>query len=65
MLLRRGAVGHETGGDAEGDSWPMGDVAWPWAALGWSGFLPARRNGTAQRHHGPHPDPRRALELAA
>ncbi|WP_428103270.1 1-acyl-sn-glycerol-3-phosphate acyltransferase [Candidatus Rariloculus sp.] len=49
MLLRRGAVGHETGGDAEGDSWPMGDVAWPWAALGWSGFLPARRNGTTAR----------------
>lgn len=34
MLLREGSVAHETGGDGEGGSWPMGNVAWPWAALG-------------------------------
>ena len=49
LLLRKGSVGHETGGDGEGPSWPMGNVAWPWAALGWSGFLPPRRNGTTAR----------------
>ncbi len=49
LLLREGSVAHETGGDSEGGSWPMGNVAWPWAALGWSGFLPQRRNGTTAR----------------
>lgn len=49
LLLREGSVAHETGGDGEGGSWPMGNVAWPWAALGWSGFLPQRRNGTTAR----------------
>ena len=49
LLLREGSVGHETGGDDEGGSWPMGNVAWPWAVLGWSGFLPQRRNGTTAR----------------
>ena len=49
LLLRKGSVGHEIGGDSEGGSWPMGNVAWPWAVLGWSGFLPPRRNGTTAR----------------
>lgn len=49
LLVREGSVAHETGGDGEGGSWPMGNVAWPWAALGWSGFLPQRRNGTTAR----------------
>ena len=47
LLLRKGSVGHEIAG--EGGSWPMGNVVWPWAALGWSGFLPPRRNGTMAR----------------
>lgn len=49
LLLREGSVAHETGDDDEGGSWPMGNVAWPWAVLGWSGFLPQRRNGTTAR----------------
>ena len=49
LLLRKGSVGHEIGGEGEGGSWPMGNVAWPWAALGWSGLLPPRRNGTMAR----------------
>ena len=49
LLLRTGSVGHEIGGNGEGAAWPMGNVAWPWAALGWSGFLPPRRNGTTAR----------------
>lgn len=49
LLVREGSVAHETGSDSEGGSWPMGNVAWPWAALGWSGFLPQRRNGTTAR----------------
>jgi CRP-like cAMP-binding protein/1-acyl-sn-glycerol-3-phosphate acyltransferase len=48
-LLVAGAVAHETSEDAEIDAWPMGQVDWPWAALGWSGFLTPNRNGTMAR----------------
>ena len=52
LLLCSGSVGHETSAETEGESWPMGNVSWPWAALGWSGFLPPRRYGTTARAHG-------------
>jgi CRP-like cAMP-binding protein len=48
-LLVRGMVGHETRGDSDGEAWPAGRISWPWAALGWSGFLPPQRNGTTAR----------------
>lgn len=48
-LLVSGAVAHETSEDVESDAWAMGHVDWPWAALGWSGFLPPHRNGTTAR----------------
>jgi len=48
-LLVSGAVAHETSEDVAADAWAMGHVDWPWAALGWSGFLPPHRNGTTAR----------------
>lgn len=48
-LLCRGMVAHEAHTDEEVEAWPMGRVSWPWAALGWSGFLPPQRNGTTAR----------------
>ncbi len=48
-LLREGSVGHETGAEGGDGTWPMGNVNWPWAALGWSGFIPPRRYGTTAR----------------
>ena len=53
LLLCSGSVGHETSAETEGESWPMGNVSWLWAALGWSGFLPPQRYGTTARAHGP------------
>lgn len=48
-LLVSGSVGHEVSGESDAPAWPMGRVDWPWAALGWSGFLPPHRNGTTAR----------------
>jgi CRP-like cAMP-binding protein len=48
-LLVAGSVAHETSEDIQTDAWAMGHVDWPWAALGWSGFLPPNRNGTTAR----------------
>jgi 1-acyl-sn-glycerol-3-phosphate acyltransferase/CRP-like cAMP-binding protein len=48
-LLYRGMVAHEAHTQGDIEAWPMGRVSWPWAALGWSGFLPPQRNGTTAR----------------
>lgn len=43
-LIVKGVVEHSIGGD--GEAWAMDQISWPWAALGWSGFLPPCRHGT-------------------
>ena len=46
-LIVSGVVEHSTGSETEAR--PMGSISWPWAALGWSGFLPPSRQGTTAR----------------
>jgi len=48
-FLVNGAVAHETSEDVDREAWPMGHIDWPWAALGWSSFLPPFRYGTTAR----------------
>jgi CRP-like cAMP-binding protein len=50
-LLSAGEIAHETEDDAS--AIPTDSVSWPWAAIGWSGFLSPQRYTTTARATGP------------
>ncbi len=50
-LLCAGEIAHET--DDEAGAVPAGSVSWPWAAVGWSGFLSPQRYTTTARATAP------------